>query len=150
MELKLVLESILFSAQQPLSPKELKELLAAAGEQTGGAVVWASKKPPMEDITVALEQLAQEHAAAQRSYRLACVAGAWQFVSQPEYAPWIKALVGHRNRPVRLSQPALETLAIIPYRQPTTRAQIQPLRGVAVAGATLTLPAPGAGKRVGR
>jgi len=150
MELKLVLESILFSAQQPLSPKELKELLAAAGEQAGGAVVGAFKKTPMEDITVALEQLAQERAAAQGSYRLACVAGAWQFVSQPEYAPWIKALVGHRNRPVRLSQPALETLAIIAYRQPIIRAEIEQVRGVAVDGVMQTLLERGLVEQVGR
>ena len=139
MELKFILESLLFSAQQPLTPKELKDLLATASEQDESGAARAFKKTPVENITAALEELARDHAAASRSYRLVCVAGAWQFASQPEFAPWLKALVGHRNRPGRLSQPALETLAIIAYRQPITRAEIEQVRGVAVDGVMQTL-----------
>jgi len=117
MDLKFVLESILFSAQEPLTPKELKGLLATAADQAEEAGVKTFRKTSVEEITNALEELAREHAQARRSFRLACVAGAWQFFSEPEYAPWIKALVGQKNRPSRLSQPALETLAIIAYRQ---------------------------------
>ncbi len=150
MELKFILESILFSAQHPLSPKELKELLATAAQQAEEAGVSAFKKTPVEQITQALEELERDHAQAQRSYRLACVAGSWQFVSQPEYAPWIKALVGHKSRPPRLSQPALETLAIISYRQPLTRAEIEQVRGVAVDGVMQTLLERGLVEQVGR
>jgi chromosome segregation and condensation protein ScpB len=57
--------------------------------------------------------------------RLVCVAGAWQFASAPEFAPWVKTLAGEKSRPSRLSQPALETLAIIAYRQPVTRAELE-------------------------
>jgi segregation and condensation protein B len=138
MELKFVLEAILFSAQEPLDAKELKNLLTTAAEQ-GEPGARDFKKISAEQITAALDHLAQEHAQAQRSYRLACVAGAWQFFSEPEYAPWIKALVGHRNRPTRLSQPALETLAIIAYRQPLTRAEVEQIRGVAVDAVLQTL-----------
>jgi len=74
-----------------------------------------------------------------RSYRLVCVAGAWQFVTQSDYAPWVRALVGVKNRPTRLSKPALETLAIIAYRQPVTRAQMEEIRGVSVDGVIGTL-----------
>src|SRR5438876_1540135 len=150
MELKFILESILFSAQEPLSAKELKGLLAAAAQQDETSIPRAFKKASVDEITAALEQLAQEHAAAQRSYRLACVAGAWQFFSEPDYAPWIKALVGHRNRPARLSQPALETLAIIAYRQPIIRAEIEQVRGVAVDGVMQTLLERGLVEQVGR
>lgn len=139
MELKHVLESILFSAQRPLTPKDLRDLLATAAEQDDTGAARAFKKTPLEAITAALEELAREHEAAGRSYRLVAVAGAWQFASQPEFAPWIKALVGQRNRPPRLSQPALETLAIIAYRQPITRAEIEQVRGVAVDGVMQTL-----------
>ena len=132
MELKFILESILFSAQHPLNAKELKDLLGMAAEQTEDMAVKAFKKTSTDEITAALEQIEKEHAGAGRSYRLACVAGAWQFFSQPEFAPWIKALVGQKNRPGRLSQPALETLAILAYRQPLTRAEIEQVRGVAV------------------
>jgi segregation and condensation protein B len=139
MELKFILEAVLFSAQKPISPKELKDVLVAAAEQSEDTATRPFKKVKEEAIVTALEELARDHETAGRSYRLACVAGSWQFVSQPEYAPWIIALVGQRNRPSRLSQPALETLAIIAYRQPITRAEIEQIRGVSVDGVMQTL-----------
>ena len=139
MELKLILESILFSAQKPLSPAELREVLADAAAHAEDDVARAFKKVKPDDLNAALEQLVREHAAAARSYRLVCVAGSWQFVSQPEFAPWLRALVGEKMRPARLSQPALETLAIIAYRQPLTRAEIEQIRGVSVDGVMQTL-----------
>ncbi len=150
MELKFILESILFSAQRPLSPKELREILAAAAELGEDPTARAFKKTPLEAIEVALAELTREHDQALRSYRLACVAGAWQFVSQPEYASWIKALVGHKARPPRLSQPALETLAIIAYRQPITRAEMEQVRGVTVDGVMQTLQERGLIEPIGR
>jgi len=79
-------------------------------------------------IVAALEELRKIHEAAQRSYCLVCVASAWQFVSQPEFAPWIIAMLGAKARPPRLSLPALETLAVIAYRQPVTRGAIEQIR----------------------
>ena len=151
MELKFILESLLFSAQKPLSVKELRDVLAAAAAQDdAGATVKSLKKVKESEVTGALEQLAQEHETAERSYRLACVAGAWQFVTQPDYAPWLKALVGVKGRPPRLSQPALETLAIIAYRQPITRAEMEQIRGVNVDGTMQTLMERGLVEAVGR
>ena len=150
MELKLILESILFSAQKPLTPKELKDLLAAAVEleESGDAAEWKGLKE--SKINLALEELMTDHRSAERSYVLACVAGAWQFVAKPEYAPWIKALVGQKPRPPKLSQPALETLAIIAYRQPVTRAEVEQVRGVSVDGVMQTLVERGLVEQVGR
>lgn len=140
MELKFILESLLFSAQKPMSAHELRELLAdAASKAEGDEAVKAFKKVKEEALVAALEELMREHETAARCYRLVCVAGAWQFVTQPEYAPWLKSLVGHKTRPARLSQPALETLAIIAYRQPITRAEVEQVRGVAVDGVMQTL-----------
>ncbi len=139
MELKHILEAILFSAQKPMSPKELQELLAQTAEQAEEETARPFKKAKQEAIAAALEELAREHEAAARSYRLVCVAGSWQFVSQPEFAAWIRTLVGQKQRPTRLSQPALETLAIIAYRQPVTRAEVEQIRGVAVDGVMQTL-----------
>jgi segregation and condensation protein B len=151
MELKFILESLLFSAQKPLSARELRDLLAAAAEHAeGDEAVKSFKKVKEELVTAVLEELAHEHEAAARSYRLVCVAGAWQFVSQPEYAPWLKALVGQKARPSRLSQPALETLAIIAYRQPITRAEVEQVRGVAVDAVMQTLLERGVVEQVGR
>jgi len=151
MELKFILESLLFSAQKPLSPAELREIFAnAAGEEDADATVKSLRKVKEAEITTALELLASEHEAAARSYRLVCVAGSWQFVTQPEFAPWIKALVGVKARPSRLSQPALETLAIIAYRQPLTRAEIEQIRGVNVDGTMQTLLERGLVESTGR
>lgn len=151
MELKFILESLLFSAQKPLRVPELREVLAAAAEQEGAdASAKAFKQIKESDLTAALEQLAKEHEEAKRSYRLACVAGAWQFVTQPEFGLWLRALVGVKARPPRLSQPALETLAIIAYRQPITRADIEQIRGVSVDGVMQTLLERGLVEQVGR
>jgi segregation and condensation protein B len=151
MDLKSILEAILFSAQKPLSLKELRDVFATAPEHAeGDETARGLKKVKESDLAAALEQLAKEHKEAKRSYRLVCVAGSWQFVTEPDYAPWLKALVGHRARPPRLSQPGLETLAIIAYRQPITRAEIEQVRGVAVDGVMQTLLERGLIEQVGR
>src|SRR5258706_6262082 len=104
MELKFILEAVLFSAQKPMSIKELRDVFAAAPEHAeGDETARGLKKVKEGELTAALEQLAKAHEEAKRSYRLACVAGSWQFVTQPEYSPWLKALVGHRLRPPKLS-----------------------------------------------
>jgi segregation and condensation protein B len=151
MELKFILEAILFSAQKPLSLKELRDVFAGAVEHAeGNETVKGLKKVKEDQLNAALEELARDHETANRSYRLVCVAGSWQFVTQPDYAPWLKALVGHKARPPRLSQPALETLAIIAYRQPITRAEVEQVRGVAVDGVMQTLLERGLVEQLGR
>ena len=90
-------------------------------------------------VEKALEELVVEHDNANRSYRLACVGGNWQFVTRSDFAPWLQVLVGAKPRPFKLSQPALETLAIVAYRQPITRAEMEQIRGVAVDGVVATL-----------
>jgi len=151
MDLKFILESVLFSAQKPLSPAEIRDVFAkAAAEEDADATVKGLKKTKEADIITALEELTKEHEAAARSYRLVCVAGSWQFVTQPEFAPWLKALVGVKARPSRLSQAALETLAIVAYRQPMTRAEIEQIRGVSVDGTMQTLLERGLVEQSGR
>ncbi len=140
MELKLILEALLHTSQKPLSPAELRDVLNRAADEEGAPEsARALKATKVEDINAALHALAAEHESARRSFRLACVAGSWQFVTNPDYAPWLKAFLGVKSRPSRLTQPALETLAIIAYRQPITRAEIEQIRGVAVDGVIATL-----------
>ena len=151
MELKFILESLLFSAQKPMSVKELRELFTTASiAEDATEEAKAFKKVKDDDLTAALEELAKEHETAARSYRLACVAGAWQFVSQPEFSPWLKAMFGVKVRPSRLSQAALETVAIIAYRQPITRAEVEQVRGVNVDGTMQTLLERGLVEQSGR
>ncbi|HOK78042.1 MAG TPA: SMC-Scp complex subunit ScpB [Verrucomicrobiota bacterium] len=138
-ELKRIVEAMLFAADRPLAPADVKAALAKAAEQTAETDVRTFRKVKLDEIERALHDLAAEIDAAGRSYRLVCVAGAWQIVVQPEFAPWLRALTGERGRPSRLSLPALETLAIIAYRQPITRAEIEEIRGVSVDGVMQTL-----------
>jgi segregation and condensation protein B len=139
MELKHILEAILFAAQKPLSLKDIRDIFATTANNSEDEVVRAFKKVKDEELEQLLLALEQEYEQAARTYRLRCVAGAWLFVSQPEYAPWIKTLVGEKVRPPRLSAPALETLTIVAYRQPITRSEIEQIRGVSVDGTMQTL-----------
>lgn len=139
MELKLILEALLFNTQRALSVPEVRDILVKTAQESEDAAAKALKKTKEAEVTQALEELEREHAALGRTFRLVCVAGSWQFVSGPEYSPWLKTLMGAKNRPSRLTQPALETLAIIAYRQPITRAEIEQIRGVAVDGVMATL-----------
>jgi segregation and condensation protein B len=150
MELKSILEALLFQAQKPMSPNELQAILATTSEQSEDLSTRAFKRIRAEEIQLVLEELAVEIESSRRSFYLACVAGAWQFVSRPDYAPWLRVLLGEKPRPPRLSLPALETLAIIAYRQPITRAEIEQIRGVSVDGVMQTLLERGLTHAVGR
>ena len=151
MELKFILESLLIAAPKPLAAGELRDILTrAAAEEGAPEHVRSCHKLPVDQIEEALNALAQEHEAAGRSFRLLCVAGAWQFVTLPDFAPWLRAFVGVKNRPTKLSQPALESLAVIAYRQPVTRAEIEQIRGVAVDGVIATLKERGLIEEAGR
>jgi segregation and condensation protein B len=151
MELKFILESLLFSAQKPMSEKELRDVFAGAAiAEEADETAKSLKKVKDEEVTAALEELARDHETAARSYRLVCVAGSWQFVPQPEFSPWLRVLVGAKIRPSRLSPAALETLAIISYRQPVTRAEVEQVRGVNVDGTMQTLLERGLVEQSGR
>jgi segregation and condensation protein B len=150
MDIPLILESILFASQKPLSVRELRDLLNTAAEKSDDESVKQFKKIKEEPVLEGLASLEKFYNEINRSYRLACIAGSWQFVSHAEYAPWLKALLGEKNRPSRLSQPALETLTIIAYRQPMTRAEIEQIRGVAVDGVVATLLERGLIENAGR
>jgi segregation and condensation protein B len=140
MELKHVLESLLFSAHKPLTAQELRDILKAAGaEEEAREEIKALAKTKVDVIQQALDLLAHETQELNRTYRLTCVADAWQFNTKAEYGPWLRTMLGIKSRPPRLSQPALETLSIIAYRQPVTRAEILQIRGVSADGVMQTL-----------
>lgn len=140
MELKFILESLLIASPKPLSVTELRDTLTKAADEEGAPEhVKACRKLPPEKIEETLAELAKEHEVAGRSFTLACVAGSWQFVTKPDFGPWLRAFVGVKSRPPKLSQPALESLAVIAYRQPVTRAEIEQIRGVAVDAVVVTL-----------
>jgi segregation and condensation protein B len=150
MELKLVLESILFSSQKPLSIAELRACIKEAPGYAEEPIPTELQQVKTAVLEQTLEDLSRDINAMGRSFRLTCVAGSWQFVNAPEYVAWIKALVGHRPRAPRLTQAALETLAIIAYRQPLTRAEAEQIRGVSVDGVLKVLIERGLVEQAGR
>ena len=150
MELKLVLESILFSSQKPLSIAELRACIKEAPGYAEEPIPTELQQVKAAVLEQTLEDLSRDINVMGRSFRLTCVAGSWQSVNAPEYVAWIKALVGHRPRAPRLTQAALETLAIIAYRQPLTRAEAEQIRGVSVDGVLKMLIDRGLVEQAGR
>ena len=148
MTLSQVLEALLFGAQKPLTAAELRDAFTSPGE--------ADELVPNEfarvkegEIAVALEQLKVEYTLAPRGFQLAEKAEGWQMVSHPDCARWVRRLFPS-PKPTRLSPPALETLAIIAYRQPITRADVEAVRGVTVEGVLQNLMERGLVKIGGR
>jgi segregation and condensation protein B len=139
MELKDIIEAILFNAQRALTAEDIRNVINDTAKASEDPQIRAFSKIAIENVQSAIEQIKREFDEANRAFRLICVAGAWQFASRPEFSPWMRTLYGQRQRPPKLSQPALETLAIIAYRQPVTRAEIEQIRGVAVDGVIQTL-----------
>ena len=114
----------------------IESLLLAAGVPVPlGKLVDALHGPDRREVLAALDALATRLDEEARGVRLVQVAGAYQLRTPPEHGPWVRRLLG--TRPPRLSRPMLETLAIVAYRQPCTRVEVEAVRGVD-ADATLS------------
>jgi segregation and condensation protein B len=148
MTLSQVLEALLFSAQKPLATAELRGALTSAG-QDDELVPNEFARVKEAEIAVVLEQLKVDYTLAPRGFQLLEKADGWQLVSHPDCARWVRQLFP-APKPARLSPPALETLAIIAYRQPITRADVEAVRGVTVEGVLQNLMERGLVKISGR
>jgi segregation and condensation protein B len=113
-EVKGVIEALLFANQHPLT---VDNIMRIVGDQVEKKVV---KK--------LLAELLAEYRGMERSFHLVEVGEGYQFRTKTEFAPWIRSL--HKIKPARLRQSALETLAIVAYRQPVVRAEVEQIRGV--------------------
>jgi segregation and condensation protein B len=110
-------------------PAVLESMLFAAGAPVPlGRLVEALDGPGRGEVVRALEELARHYEGDGRGLRLVQVAGGYQLRTPAEHGPWVRRLL--RERPPRLSRPMLETLAIVAYRQPCTRVEIEAIRGV--------------------
>ena len=116
-ELVNILEAVLLVSDVPLSVARLQNLFPAAAQ------------PTREEISTALERLAE--ACAGRPVALRRIGNGYRFQTRERYAPWLRKL--QETRPPRFSRALLETLAIIAYRQPVTRGDIEEIRGVSVS-----------------
>jgi segregation and condensation protein B len=143
-----LIEALLFSAQRPLSTKEIVDLSRRPG---GGDEFLPNEfaKVPEAEVAAALQELKIEYVEQQRAFQLVEKADGWQLATDPQYARWVREL-SPAPRPARLSAPALETLAIIAYRQPITRADVEAVRGVSIDGVLQTLLERGLVKIAGR
>lgn len=112
--LKAIVEALVFAAEEPLTLDDLVDLFPAAGKETLQSV---------------LDNLVRNCEAEDRGLMVQQVAGGYRMATRPEIGDWVRALFRSRNRR-RLSSQALETLAIIAYRQPITTPEIQAIRGI--------------------
>ncbi len=148
MTLVQVVEALLFSAQKPLTTRELKDAIKGAGD-ADELLPNEFAKVTEANISAALEQLKVEYIEQQHAFQLVEKAEGWQLASEPAYAQWVRQLFP-APKPQRLTPPSLETLAIIAYRQPITRADVEAVRGVAVDGVLQNLMERGLVRIAGR
>ena len=148
--LKRVIEALLFSSERPLSAAECVKYLKGAVEAAPeDDEVRALSKTKQDEIAAVMRALHEEYAEQERGFVLVESAAGWKVVTTPSVSPWVRQLFPE-NRPARLSPSALETLAIIAYRQPITRADIEAVRGVNVDGVMQTLLERGVVRITGR
>ena len=121
-EIKSIVESLLFVAEEPLTLQRFGEVLDGVDKQI---------------IQTVLQAVQDEYEAQNRGLRVAEVAGGYQMRTAKGNADWVKKFLG--GRPARMGKATLETLAIIAYRQPITKAEIEAIRGVDVDGVISTL-----------
>jgi len=122
-ELRPIVEALLFVATEPLSLDRLRDLLDGAERSR---------------LSAAIEDLREAYRRGNHGLAIVEVGGGFEMVTVGEAAPWIRKMAATKSAP-RLSKPALETLAIVAYKQPLTRPEIEAIRGVDVAGVVKTL-----------
>ncbi len=109
-----VVEALFFASDSPLEAERIREVLELTHAAEARALV---------------DELRERYAAADRALTIVAVGGGYRMVTRPEIAPWLMRLVKSRTR-ARLSRPALETLAIVAYRQSASRPEVDAVRGV--------------------
>jgi segregation and condensation protein B len=130
------------SDEFPPLRRALEAVLTVVDEPIAEITLAQFLERPTEEVGAELRTLAAEYDAQQRGFALRSVAGGWRFYSAPECASVVERFV-RDGPPARLSQAALETLAIVAYRQPVSRGRIAAIRGVNVDGVLRNLVARG-------
>ncbi|MCG3200482.1 MAG: Segregation and condensation protein B [Gammaproteobacteria bacterium] len=123
-KLKRILEAVLLASGEPVSIERMLDIFS------GDLVDEQGERPDRAAVKAALDSLEQDY--ADHGVQLVAVASGYRFQTRADIAPWVNRL--WEERPQRYSRALLETLAIIAYRQPITRGEIEDIRGVAVGG----------------
>jgi len=118
-----VLEALLFAADEPITVRQIRRIFPEA------------EAPEVRRL---LEELREEYDRDERSFHLREIEGGWQLFTREAYFPWIRKLRADWKA-MRLSRAAIETLAIVAYRQPVMRSEIEQIRGVDAGGVLKTL-----------
>lgn len=127
--LKKIIGAMLFAAKKPITAADLKKIFVQTAEEEEEQICRQFSKIRESEICAALEQIKIDLIQSGAGIHLAEIAGGFRLQTDPECGPWLRQLL-NSGRPSRLSKPALETLAIIAYRQPVTRSEIESVRGV--------------------
>ncbi len=139
-ELKYAIEALLFASERPLTLDQIKEAFSSEnGEES------VSEKELREYLAV----LKSEYEMQARGFKLFEIAGGYQLVTDERFSSYLKKFYQSREKK-RVSQASLETLSVIAYKQPVTKAEIEAIRGVNVDGALKTILEKGLVKIVGR
>jgi segregation and condensation protein B len=120
----------------------LEAVLMVVDEPVTEVALASALELPVEDVQTHLHALEEEYAAAQRGFTLRSVAGGWRVYSRSDFAPVVEKFVLDGQQ-AKLTQASLETLAVIAYRQPVSRARVSAVRGVNVDGVVRTLTSRG-------
>ncbi|HEX3353132.1 MAG TPA: SMC-Scp complex subunit ScpB [Terriglobales bacterium] len=134
MSLKAKLEAIIYAAETPITLDHIVELLNESAIAEG-----ATEDEVKSHVRVALEELIDDCAAAHRGIEIRQVAGGYRMSTKPEHHDVVRDFAKSLKPPIRLSLPALETLAVIAYKQPVTVPEISEIRGVDSSGVIATL-----------
>jgi segregation and condensation protein B len=129
-ELKQIIGAMLFVRKEPLTAAEIRRVLSSTAERRGGVTADFAKANEKQ-VREAVAELERELAERKLGFHLIEVAGGWRLENDANCGPWLRVML-QKGRGTRLSLPALETLAIIAYRQPCVRSEIEAVRGVAV------------------
>lgn len=129
-ELRQIIGAMLFASKTPITVGEIRRCMEQVAESHGGAARDFAAVS-VEDIRIAIETLGQLLESQKTGFHVIEVANGFRLENDANCGLWLRHLL-QKGRPNRLSKPALETLAIIAYRQPCTRAEIESVRGVAV------------------
>src|SRR5205085_10263262 len=130
-------ESALVHADVALRPA-LEAVLMVADQPMDHLTLAAAVGHPADDVRAALAELSAEYAEQGRGFDLRNVAGGWRFYTREEFAPVVEQFVLDGQQ-ARLTQAALETLAVVAYKQPVSRSRVSAIRGVNVDGVMRTL-----------
>ena len=140
MSLKSQIEAIIYAAEEPVT---LDQMLAVLKDDLRAAVQSAENEPdaaPMKaTLRAALDELVTDYAASDRGMEIRQVAGGYRMATKPEHHDVVRGFVRNLKPAIRLSLPALETLAVIAYKQPITVPEISEIRGVDSSGVIATL-----------